>query len=356
MTRFELFLCLIYEPLCRFTSDLIERSQQLQSAKTDATQVFEQSQLQRADLLRQLQAAQLATQQACDAQLDTEQKLHHRQQVSDKQLREVTAEMCQQAQAAKHSQDALSLLQEEFQQRLAAALSEADQKLSSTTAGLSQQLRAAQAHAQHQQQQLQDLQCHADSQLQVATTALEQRLQVEHGGSMQQLQQQLQTCQHDYQSMRTQNIALEQQVQSAKAAKVADLQELRDKFKSAHDANLRQHFGMLEDTKRAHKKAADRHAIEVAELQAALEREQDRSVQREHQALQEYLAGMAAKDTMVQQMWGQLHDKKQDCERYLMTPSKPLQGSVDFDISAGKFCHCGWCAICNDHTGQGWYR
>jgi len=91
------------------------------------------------------------------------------------------------------------------------------------------------------------------------------------------------------------------------------LQELLDKCKGAQ---MRQHSCKLEDEQSAHKKAAGRHQIEVAELQAALERQQEDSVRREHQLLQEHMVGLAAKDTMVQQMWRELHERKQDSHRY----------------------------------------
>ncbi len=79
---------------------------------------------------------------------------------------------------------------------------------------------------------------------------------------------------------------------------------------------MRQHSLKLEDEKSAHKKAIGRHQIQVAELQAALERQQEDSVRREHQMLQEHMAGLAAKDTVVQQMWSELHESKQGSRRY----------------------------------------
>jgi len=38
-------------------------------------------------------------------------------------------------------------------------------------------------------------------------------------------------------------------------------------------------------------------------------------VRRERQVLQEHMAGLSAKDTMVQQMWSELYERKQDCRR-----------------------------------------
>ncbi len=82
---------------------------------------------------------------------------------------------------------------------------------------------------------------------------------------------------------------------------------------------------LFEDEQSAHKKATGRLQIEVAELQAALERQQEDSVRREHQMLQEHMAGLAAKDTMVQQMWSELHERKQDSRRYAFNISNTLR-------------------------------
>jgi len=123
---------------CRVTSDLSERSKQLQSAQTDAHQAFQQSKAQHADLLNQLQTAQLATQQAQDAQIEAEQQLQTTQQASALQLNQVIADFDQQVHAAKHSaheesSEKLQILQQEYEHQLAAAVTEADQKLSAVS-------------------------------------------------------------------------------------------------------------------------------------------------------------------------------------------------------------------------------
>ncbi len=317
------------------TSDLSERSKQLQSAQTEAHQAFQQSKAQHADLLSQLKTAQLATQQAHDAQVEAEQQLQSTQQASVRQLSQDTADVDHQVHAAKHSAreesaEKQQILQHEYENQLAAAMSEADQKMSALTTQLSQQLQAAQGGAQQQQLQVNDMQHQADTQLQThqlhqqlevehqeRLRCLEQQLQAQHDDdSLKQLQQQLQACQQECESLQAEKLALEQQVQSAKADSARDLQELRDKTKSTVAAQMRQHSCKLEDEQSAHKKAAGRHQIEMAELQAALERQQEDSVRREHQVLQEHMAGPAAKDTMVQQMWSELHESKQGSRRY----------------------------------------
>jgi len=273
---------------CRVTSELSERSKQLQSAQTDAQQTFEHSKAQHADLLNQLQTAQLATQQAHDAQVEAEQQLHTTQQASAQQLNQVTADFDQQVHAAKFSAyeesgEKLSILQQDCEDQVAAARSEAQQ-----------------LEAEHQDR----------------IQHLQHQLEAAHHDSLKPLQQQLQACQQDCESLQAEKLALEQQVQSAKADSARDLQELRDTAKSAVAAQMRQHSLKLEDEKSAHKKATGRLQIEVAELQAALESQQEDSMRREHQILQEHMAGLAAKDTMVQQMWSELHESKQGSRRY----------------------------------------
>jgi len=303
----------------RVTSDLSERSKQLQSAQTDAQHIFQQSKAQHADLLNQLQTAQLATQQARDAQVEAEQQLQNTQQVSAQQLNEATAVFDQQVHAAAYegSDEKLQSLQQEYEDQLAAALSEADQKMSVLTMQLSQQLQEAQRGAeQHQLLQVHDMQHPADTQLQTVTRKVQQQLEAEHQDRLKQLQQQVQACQQDCESLQAEKLALEQQVQSAKADSARDLQELRDKIESAVAVQVRQHSCKLKHEQSAHKKAAGRLQIEVAELQAALEHQQEDSMRREHQVLQQHMAGLAAKDTMVQQMWTELYERKQDCRRY----------------------------------------
>jgi len=325
------------------TSDLSERSKQLQSAQTDAQQTFQQSKAQHADLLNQLQTAQLATQQAHHAQVEAEQQLQTTQHASAQQLSQVTADFDQQVHAAKHSAceksgEKLQILQQEYEDQLAAAMSEADQKMSALTTQLSQQLQAAQSDAQQQQLQVRDMQHQADAQLQThelqqqlevehqsRLKCLEQQLQAQHADSLKQLQQQLQACRQDCESLQAEKLTLEQQVQSAKADSDRDMQEPRDNCKGAVAAQMRQQSCKLEDEQSAHKKAASLHQIEVAELQAALERQQEDSVRREHQVLQEHMAGLAAKDTMVQQMWRELHESKQDSRRYAFSISNTLR-------------------------------
>jgi len=288
---------------CRATSDLSERSKQLQAAQTDAHQAFQQSKAQHADVLNQLQRAQLATQQAHNAQVESEQQLQTTQQASAQHLTQVTADFEQQMHAAKHSAyeesgEKLQILQQEYEDQVAAARSEAQQ-----------------LEAEHQ-----DRLKHLHQQLvvehQTRLNRLQQQLQAAHADSLKQLQQQLQACQQDCESLQAEKLTLEQQVQSAKADSARDLQELRDMTKSAVAAQMRQHSCKLEDQQSAHKKAAGRHQIEVAELQAALERQQEDSVRREHQVLQEHMAGLAAKDIMVQQMWSELHESKQGSRQY----------------------------------------
>ncbi|KAA6422652.1 MAG: hypothetical protein FRX49_07512 [Trebouxia sp. A1-2] len=77
--------------LARVTSELSERSKQLQAAQTDAHQAFQQSKAQHADLLKQLHRAQVATQQAHDAQAEAEQQLQTTQQVSAQKLNQLQA-------------------------------------------------------------------------------------------------------------------------------------------------------------------------------------------------------------------------------------------------------------------------
>jgi len=320
---------------CRVTSDLSERSKQLQSAQTDAHQAFQQSKAQHADLLNQLQTAQLANQQAHDAQIEAEQQLQTTHQACAQQLNQVIADFDQQVHAAKRSAheesgEKLQILQQECEHQLAATVSEADQKLSAVTTQLSQQLQAAQSDAQQQQLQGHDMQHQADAQLQTVThelqqqlevehqdrlKCLEQQLQADHDHSLKQLQQQLQACQQECESLQAEKLTLEQQVQSVKADNARDMQELRDKTKGAVAAQMRQHSCKLDEEQTAHKKAAGRHQIEVAELQAALERQQEDAVRRERQVLQEHMAGLSAKDIMVQQMWSELYERKQDCRR-----------------------------------------
>ncbi|KAL0039151.1 hypothetical protein WJX77_009490 [Trebouxia sp. C0004] len=121
--------------LTRVTSDLSERSKQLQAAQTDAHHAFQQSKAQHADLLDQLHRAHLATQQAHDAQVEAEQQLQTTQHASAQQLHQVTADFDQQVHAAKHSAreesgEKLQIVQQEYEDQLAAAMSEADQKMS----------------------------------------------------------------------------------------------------------------------------------------------------------------------------------------------------------------------------------
>ena len=142
---------------------------------------------------------------------------------------------------------------------------------------------------------------------------------------MKQLQQQLQACQQECESLQAEKLTLEQHIQLVKADSARDMQELRDKTKGAVAAQMRQHSCKLDEEQTAHKKAADRHQIEVAELQAA----QEDSVRREHQVLQEHMAGLAAKDTMVQQMWSELYERKQDCRWYAFQPSLTLSGPCE---------------------------
>ena len=290
-------------PTCRVSSELSERSKQLQSAQTDAQQMFEQSKVQHADLLNQIQRAQLATQQAIDAQIEAEQQLQNTQQASAQQLSQVTADIDQQVHAAKHSAyeesgEKLQILQQECEDQVAAARSEA-QQLETEHQERLQQL--------HQQLEIEQQNCLNRQQQQLETAHLE---------SLKQLQQQLQSCQQDCESLQAEKLVLEQQVQSAKADSARELQELRDSIKSAVAAQMRQHSLKLGDEKSAHKKATGRHQIDVAELQAALERQQEDSMRREHQMLQGHMAGLAAKDIMVQQMWSELHDSKQGSRRY----------------------------------------
>ncbi len=278
-----------------------------------------------------MKAARLTTQQAHDAQVEAEQQLQTVQQASAQQLKQVTADFDQQVHAAKHlayegSGEKLLILQQEYEHQLAAAMSEAEQKISALTTQLSQQLQEAQRDAQqHQLLQVHDMQHQADAQLQTVTCKVQQHLEAEHQDRLKQLQQQLQACRQDCESLQAEKLTLEQQVQSAKADSARDLQELRDKTKSVVAAQMRQHSCKLEDEQSAHKKATGRHQIEVAELQAALERQQEDSVRREHQLLQEHMAGLAAKDTMVQQMWSELHERKLDSRRYAFNISKLLR-------------------------------
>jgi len=302
------------------TSDLSERSKQLQSAQTDAHQAFQQSKAQHADLLNQLKTAQLTTQQAHDAHIEAEQQLQTTQQACAQQLNQVIADFDQQVHAAKRSAheesgEKLQILQQEYEHQLAATVSEADQKLSAVTTQLSQQLQAAQSDAQQQQLQLHDMQHQADAQLQTVTHELQQQLGIEHQDHLKCLEQQLQACQQECESLQAEKLTLEQQVQSVKADNARDMQELRDKTKGAVAAQMRQHSCKLDEEQTAHKKAAGRHQIEVAELQAALERQQEDAVRRERQVLQEHMAGLSAKDIMVQQMWSELYERKQDCRR-----------------------------------------
>ena len=324
------------------TSDLSERSKQLQCAQTDAQQAFQQSKAQHADLLNQVQTAKLATQQAHVAQIEAEQQLQITQHASAQQLNQVTTGFDQQACAAAHSareesNEKLQMLQQQCEDQLAAAMSEADQKMSALTMQLSQKLQVAQTDAQQQQPpQVHDVQHQADAQLQ--THEMQQKLEIEHqecqqlqaqhDDSLKQLQQQLQACQQECKSLQAEKLALEQQVQSAKADSARDLQDLRDNTKSAAAAQMRQHSLKLEDEQSTHKKAASRLQVEVAELQAALERQQEDSERHEHQVLQEHMAGLAAKDTMVQQMWRELHESKQSSRRYAFNIIKHSQDHV----------------------------
>ena len=269
----------------RATSDLSERSKQLQSAQTDAQQAFLQSKAQHADLLNQLQ---IATQQAHDAQVEAEQKLQTTQQASAQQLNQVTADFDQQVHAAKHS-----------------AYEESGEKLHILQQGCEDQVAAARSEAQRLEAEHQD-----------RLNRVQQQLEAAHHDSLEQLQQQLQACGQDCESLQAEKLTLEQHVQSAKADSDRDLQELRDNAKSAVAAHMRQHSRKLEDEQSAHKKATGRFQIEVAELQAALEQQQEDSVRREHQVLQGHMAGLAAKDIMVQQMWSELHGSKQESRRY----------------------------------------
>ena len=285
------------------TSDLSERSKQLQTAQTDAQQVFQQSKAQHADLLNQLQRAKLASQQAHDAQVEAEQQLQITQQASNQQLIQVTADFDQQVHAAKHSAyeqsgEKLQILRQEYSDQLGAARSETQQ-----------------VEAEHQDR-LQHLHQQLEVEQQKCLNYLQQQLEAAHQDSLKQLQQQLQACQQDCESLQAEKLALEQQVQSAKANSVRDLQELHDKCKGDAAAEMRQHSRKLEDEQSAHKKAVGRLQIEVAELQAALEHQQEDSVRREHLVLQGHMAGLAAKDTMVQQMWRELHESKHGSRRY----------------------------------------
>ena len=294
------------------TSDLSERSKQLQSAQTDAQQVFQQSKAQHADLLNQLQRAQLATQQAHDAQVEAEQQLQITQQASNQQLIQVTADFDQQMHAAKHSAyeesgEKLQILRQQYEDQVAAAWSEAQQ-----------------VESEHQDR-LQHLHQQLEVEQQKCLNRLQQQLEAAHHDSLKQLQQQLQARQQDCESLQAEKLTLEQQVQSAKADSARDLQEVRDKCKGAVAAQMAQHACKFEDEQSAHKKATGRLQIEVAELQAALERQQEDSVRREHQMLQEHMAGLAAKDTMVQQMWSELHERKQDSRRYAFNISNTLR-------------------------------
>jgi hypothetical protein len=171
------------------------------------------------------------------------------------------------------------------------------------------QVAAARSEAQQLEAEHQDRIQHLQQQLEAAR----------HDSKKQHQQQQLQACQQDCKSLQAEKLVLEQQVQSAKADGARDLQELRDNIKSAVAAQMRQHSLKLEDEKSAHKKATGRLQVEVAELQAALERQQEDSVPREHQMLQGHMASLAAKDTMVQQMWSELHESKQGSRRYAST-------------------------------------
>ncbi len=293
------------------TSELSERSKQLQSAQTDAQQTFEQSKAQHADLLNQIQRAQLATQQAIAAQVEAEQQLQITQQASAQQLSQVTAEIDQQVHAAKHSAyeesgEKLQILQQQCKDQVAAARSQAQQ-----------------LEAEHQEC-LQQLHQQLETEQQNCLNHQQQQLETAHLESLKQLQQQLQSCQQDCESLQAEKLGLEQQVQSAKADSARDLQELRNTAKSAVAAQMRQHSLKLEDEKSAHKKTTGLLRIEVAELQVALERQQEDSMRREHQMLQEHMAGLAAKDTMLQQMWSELHESKQGLRRYAFNISNTL--------------------------------
>ena len=209
----------------RATSDLSERSQQLQSAQADAHQAFLQSKAQHADLLNQLQITQLATQQAHDAQVEAEQQLQTTQQASAQQLQQVTADFDQQVHAAKHS-----------------AYEESGEKLQILQQGCEDQVAAARSEAQQLEAEHQD-----------RLNRLQQQLEAAHHDSLKQLQQQLQACGQDCESLQAEKLTLEQQVQSAKADSDRDLQELRDNAKSAVAAHMRQHSRKLEDEQSAHK-------------------------------------------------------------------------------------------------------
>ena len=154
------------------TSDLSERSKQLQCAQTDAQQAFQQSKAQHADLLNQVQTAKLATQQAHVAQIEAEQQLQITQHASAQQLNQVTAAFDQHVRAAKHSaheesSEKLPTLQQQYEDRLAAAMSEADQKMKAITMQLSPQ-----------PPRVYDVQHQADAQLQ--THELQQKLEIDH--------------------------------------------------------------------------------------------------------------------------------------------------------------------------------
>ncbi len=210
------------------TSDLSERSKQLQSAQTDAQQVFQQSKAQHADLLNQLQRAQLATQQAHDAQVEAEQQLQITQQASNQQLIQVTADFDQQMHAAKHSAyeesgEKLQILRQQYEDQVAAAWSEAQQ-----------------VESEHQDR-LQHLHQQLEVEQQKCLNRLQQQLEAAHHDSLKQLQQQLQARQQDCESLQAEKLTLEQQVQSAKADSARDLQEVRDKCKGAVAAQMAQH-------------------------------------------------------------------------------------------------------------------
>ena len=224
-------------------------------------------------MAQQLQASQHAAQQALTAQIRAEQKLNVAQQDAEHKLQQQSHELHQlirtaEQSAQRESGEQLQVMQAEFEQNLAAAMSDADQQMQDAQADWRQQLHEAGCVSQQLQQQQQDdgPQRHMVAQLQTNMDAAQLRLQAEHEETLREL--------HAYQ------------------------QE-------------------VEDSQKAHNKAADRHQIKVAELQSALEQQREEFVRQEHEALDRHMAGMAAKDTMVQQMWAELHDRKQDCQRYV---------------------------------------
>ncbi|KAA6422651.1 MAG: hypothetical protein FRX49_07511 [Trebouxia sp. A1-2] len=100
----------------------------------------------------------------------------------------------------------------------------------------------------------------------------------------------------------------------------SDLSERSKQLQAAHiDAqqafqqSKAQHADLLNQSHRSQLATQQAHD---AQLQAALERQQEDSVRREHQMLQEHMAGLAAKDTMMQQMWRELHESKQGSRRF----------------------------------------